>query len=538
MKNKKTLLFIIISFVIVLIGSAIAYLTSTDLFENIFQAGIYKTITREEFTPPTNWMPGDYTEKTVTTKNEGTIPVRVRVKLDSEWFDSDDQSMPNYFDGIGEIAQIDCDFTNWIIAIDREENCYYFYYEKELAPGESTTSLLKGVLFNPSYDGNIVCTQEDGGTTSSCEGTGSNYMNSKFVLTITTETVQANKYQDAWGNAAPVFSYTGEHPCSTEDELVDDLKYENGQYVYTYSALVGGWSVELIDKDSTDPVNSILCSSINNKPIISMNGLFSNSRASSIDLSSFDTSNVMSMIYMFSGIINENLSLDLSNFDTSRVYSFDSMFKYTTLSNLNISGFDFSNLNYHSGEQLNIFNYAEIGTITLNNIDCEYDLFPMHVSDNIYMNNANYGGTLVNIRNFDNIHNSTFPNILNLDHYYSDKIANKIDLTDNSFPNLSSMFSTFFNSNIDEIDISNFDLTNIDVFNMLAQSTIGKVKVKDEASARELNASFGCDGIIPGVTVLPDVYVGNTKVDFYDSTYYTTAKFENYYDKYCHHDSY
>ena len=72
-------------------------------------------------------MPGDYTEKTVTTKNEGTIPVRVRVKLDSEWFDFDDQSMPNYFDGIGDIAQIDYDFTNWIPALDIEENCYYFF---------------------------------------------------------------------------------------------------------------------------------------------------------------------------------------------------------------------------------------------------------------------------------------------------------------------------------------------------------------------------------------------------------------------------
>ena len=503
MKNKKTLLFIIISFVIVLIGSAIAYLTSTDLFENIFQAGIYKTITREEFTPPTNWMPGDYTEKTVTTKNEGTIPVRVRVKLDSEWFDSDDQSMPNYVNGIGEIAQIDYDFTNWIM-LDREEDWYYFYYENELAPGESTTSLLKGVLFNPSYNGNIVCTQEDGGTTSSCEGTGSNYMNSKFVLTITTETVQANRYQEAWGNAAPVFSYTGEHPCSTDDELVNDLEYENGQYVYTYNAFYGGWSVELIDKDSTNPVTSTLCSSINNKPIIFMDRLFEHSYASSIDLSSFDTSNVMSMSYMFADINNNNLSLDLSGFDTGRVYYYDNI--------------DFSSISEDLYDEIIMFKNSYANTLIMNNINCSFNLFDSSLFNTVIMNNANYGGPLSILRNANNISilNSTFPDVISLYGVYEYKTLDKVDLSGCSFPNLESLRLAFQYSTINEVDISNLDLTSIEVDDMFLEANIGKIIVKDMNSARELNNAFGCH--IESV-VLPDVYVGNTKVDFYDPAY-------------------
>ena len=87
--------------------------------------------------------------------------------------------------------------------------------------------------------------------------------------------------------------------CTTTDALVNNLKFVDGQYTYTYNSSSQGWSVVLTDKTSTDPVTTELCGTINDKPIVDMYYMFSNSKATSIDLSSFDTSNVTDMSGMF-----------------------------------------------------------------------------------------------------------------------------------------------------------------------------------------------------------------------------------------------
>lgn len=87
--------------------------------------------------------------------------------------------------------------------------------------------------------------------------------------------------------------------CTTSDTLIKNLKFIDGQYTYTYNGSTG-WSVVLTDMSSTEPVTTELCSTINDKPIVSMNGMFSGSQATSLDLSSFNTSNVTDMSEMFS----------------------------------------------------------------------------------------------------------------------------------------------------------------------------------------------------------------------------------------------
>ncbi len=107
--------------------------------------------------------------------------------------------------------------------------------------------------------------------------------------------------------------------------------YIDGQYIYKYMSNYldyeidkDGWSVYLIDPSSTDPVTTELCRTINGKPIIYMSNMFSRSKASSIDLSSFDTSSVFSMNYMFGS--SQATILDLSTFDTSSVTDMKEMF--------------------------------------------------------------------------------------------------------------------------------------------------------------------------------------------------------------------
>ena len=213
MKKKKNILVLLILFLS--IGVTIAYLQSTDTFENIFNAGTYKTVTTEEFTSPTNWAPGDTTEKTITTTNQGTIPVRVRVKLTETWTSSNDGNLPLESNGI-QLAIINLDNTeDWVKDGD------YYYYVGELAPGETTSSLIESVTFNPDYEGDISCTTVD--NTKTCESSSDGYMGGTYTLNITTETVQSDAFQEVWeleyNPTEERYSYTS----TTNGIIYDDI---------------------------------------------------------------------------------------------------------------------------------------------------------------------------------------------------------------------------------------------------------------------------------------------------------------------------
>lgn len=159
-------------------------------------------------------------------------------------------------------------------------------------------------------------------------------------------------------------SYVGLNPCTYDGELKQGVKYVNGQYTYSYmqegnSFFVGnrwdaideskydfeidGWGVILTDSESTEPITTKLCSSINGKPIISMALMFYHSKAKIIDVSSFDTSNVINMQGMFE--YSDVTSLDLSNFDTSKVTNMSSMFMCTYyIDKIDLSNFNTSNV--------------------------------------------------------------------------------------------------------------------------------------------------------------------------------------------------
>ena len=119
--------------------------------------------------------------------------------------------------------------------------------------------------------------------------------------------------------------------CMYNGALSGGVTYTNGQYKYTYTTIDGtaGWRVELISKDSTDPVTTKLCSTVSGKPVISMANMFSYSKTTSIDLSSFDTSNVIEMQSMFERVSSVEGTLDLSGFDVSKVKNAGYMFYET-----------------------------------------------------------------------------------------------------------------------------------------------------------------------------------------------------------------
>jgi len=126
--------------------------------------------------------------------------------------------------------------------------------------------------------------------------------------------------------------------CASDDE---SNYFEMGQYKYT---LENGdhWHIELIDKDSEEPVVTQICNYINNIPVTDMSSMFVNSKAKSIDTSYWDTSKVTNMSYMFANSsVNE---LDLRTFDTSNVVDMSHMFVEVSISTLDLSSFKTSSV--------------------------------------------------------------------------------------------------------------------------------------------------------------------------------------------------
>ena len=163
--------------------------------------------------------------------------------------------------------------------------------------------------------------------------------------------------------------------CVTgKSSLTQGDEYVNGQYTYRYkeehsssSSFLklsdDGWSVYLTDKSSTAPVTSELCSSIDDKPIVSMSYMFEGSQAISLDLSSFDTSNVKDMSSMFSE--SQATNLDLSKFNTSNVIDMSWMFSRSQATSLDLSSFDTSNVK----DMSSMFYSCEAKNLNLSSFD-------------------------------------------------------------------------------------------------------------------------------------------------------------------------
>ena len=170
---------------------------------------------------------------------------------------------------------------------------------------------------------------------------------------------------------------TNTYFCTITDTLTQGLKYVNGQYTYAYkqegnSASSGlawynigynGWGVQLTDKTSTNAVTSKLCAYINNKPITSMSYMFSDSQATTLDVSNFNTSNLTSMNAMFDG--SKATTLDVSNFDTSKVTNMSGMFYNSKATTLDVSNFDTSKVTNMS----HMFYNSKATTIDVSNFD-------------------------------------------------------------------------------------------------------------------------------------------------------------------------
>ena len=250
---------------------------------------------------------------------------------------------------------------------------------------------------------------------------------------------------------------TNTYFCTTADTLTQGLKYVKGQYTYAYkqegrnasSGLAwnniskNGWGVQLTDKTSTDAVTSKVCTYINNAPITSVSYMFSNSQATTLDVSNFDTSKVTSMSNMFYN--SKTTTLDLSNFDTSKVTSMSNMFYNSKATTLDLSNFDTSKVYY----MYNMFDGSQATEIKgLSNFDTSK-------VTNMALMFSDSKATVLDVSNFNT------SKVINMGGMFQHSQATTLDLSNFDTSKVTSMNNMFYNSKATTLDLSNFDTSNV-----------------------------------------------------------------------------
>ena len=167
-----------------------------------------------------------------------------------------------------------------------------------------------------------------------------------------------------------------------------------------------------------------------------------------LDLSSFDTSKVTNMGYMFYNISNPT-TLDISNFDTSQVRSMRSMFSAMyNLTTLNLSHFDTSKVTDMAGM---FYSVSTLRTLNLSNFDTSQVTDMNHM----FYNMSNL--TTLNLSSFDT------SKVTNMGYMFAG-VSNITTLNLTSFDtskvtNMGYMFSAMFS--LTTLNLSNFDTSQV-----------------------------------------------------------------------------
>ena len=197
MKDKKIITIFILTAIFILlgiVGFTIAYFTSTTEFENEFESGLFQTEATEVFNSPSNWEPGDTTQKELTIENTGNVNARARVCLSEEWTSLNGDSLPNEVNNERVAILNLANTSDWT----KRGNCYI--YNDVLEPNDVTSTFINSVTFNPNIEADYTCetTSQSGTIEKTCESTGDGYDGASYTLTFTVETIQASAYEEMW----------------------------------------------------------------------------------------------------------------------------------------------------------------------------------------------------------------------------------------------------------------------------------------------------------------------------------------------------
>ena len=241
MNNKKTIFILVLVLFVGIVGLTLAYFANSTSVDNLFTTQPYGTTVTEEFTSPSNWLPGDEVDKTIVATNTGNVDEAVRISLSENWKTANNGTLNGWITENGNKSshlpenEPSTDERVAIINFDNDSDWEYsngyYYYKYKLSPNESTSSLIKSVTFNSKTKLDDTCVTTTNGSTKTitCNSSGDDYDNATYTLTFDIETVQYNKYKEAWNIN---YNIAESKPVATfcVYEIGDEITYDDENY--------------------------------------------------------------------------------------------------------------------------------------------------------------------------------------------------------------------------------------------------------------------------------------------------------------------
>ena len=251
-------------------------------------------------------------------------------------------------------------------------------------------------------------------------------------------------------------------------------------------------------------------SSFDTSKVTNMGYMFYNiSNPTTLDISNFDTSQVRSMRSMFSAMYNLT-TLDLSHFDTSKVTDMAGMFySVSTLNTLNLSNFDTSQV---TDMNHMFYNMSNLTTLNLSSFDTS------KVTNMGYMFAGVSNITTLNLTSFDT------SKVTNMGYMFSAMFSlttlNLSNFDTSQVTNMGSMFA--YMRNLTTLNLSNFDTSKVTdmsrMFSGISNLTTIDLSNFNTSNATDISYMFSLDD--GDVDKLERIYVNN---DF------NTTKLTNFY---------
>lgn len=202
--NKLKLVGLVGAMGVTLLGSSLAFFTTSDEIPNVFNTARYSNTIQETFKSPDKWTPGTTTEKVVTVTNTGNVDMAVRARITESWQSADGTQLDGTFfkdgDSLKELNE------NSVVTIDINEEDYskdengYYVLNTDLKAGETSPAFIKSVTLNSDLQlGDALDkTVSDDGKTITYTSTNTGYDGAKYTLTVHIDTVQADQKANAW----------------------------------------------------------------------------------------------------------------------------------------------------------------------------------------------------------------------------------------------------------------------------------------------------------------------------------------------------
>lgn len=153
----------------VLATGTLAYFTAEETAQNVITMGALKmdlvelNEKGEPWTDVENIVPGMEVTKKAFVKNKGTVDFYTRVKITKRYVNEQGEKLPELNTGLVELDLGE----DW----ELDEDGFYYYYKKPVAPGEETEPLFTTVTFSTKM--------------------GNEYQNVKVIIDLDAQAVQS-----------------------------------------------------------------------------------------------------------------------------------------------------------------------------------------------------------------------------------------------------------------------------------------------------------------------------------------------------------